>query len=177
MATVAEVIVETLQAAGVKHCWGVPGDTLNYVTDAIRRSGIEWVHVRHEEAGGFAAGAEALLTGELTACAGSCGPGSLHFINGLFESHRNRAPVVLIASQITSDERDFDFPQEVDFEPIYRSCSVFCSEIRSPGTSPAQDRHGGAGGARQARRCRADPAGRHLAGQGTRRAGLRRAPR
>jgi pyruvate dehydrogenase (quinone) len=82
--------------------------------------------------GGFAAGAEALLTGNLTACAGSCGPGSLHFINGLFESHRNRAPVVLIASQITSDERDFDFPQEVDFESIYKSCSVFCSEIRSP---------------------------------------------
>ena len=130
--TVAEVIVETLQAAGVKHCWGVPGDTLNYVTDAIRRSGITWVHVRHEEVGGFAAGAEALLTGELTACAGSCGPGSLHFINGLFESHRNRAPVVLIASQITSEERDFDFPQEVDFEQVYRSCSVYCSEIRSP---------------------------------------------
>ncbi len=130
--TVAEVIVETLRAAGVKHCWGVPGDTLNYVTDAIRRSDIEWVHVRHEEAGGFAAGAEALLTGQLTACAGSCGPGSLHFINGLFESHRNRAPVVLIASQITSEERDFDFPQEVDFEQVYRSCSVFCSEIRSP---------------------------------------------
>lgn len=130
--TVAEVIVETLQAAGVKHCWGVPGDTLNYVTDAIRRSNIKWVHVRHEEAGGFAAGAEALLTGDLTACAGSCGPGSLHFINGLFESHRNRAPVVLIASQITSEERDFDFPQEVDFEQVYRTCSVFCSEIRSP---------------------------------------------
>ncbi len=130
--TVAEVVVETLQAAGVKHCWGVPGDTLNYVTDAIRRSGITWVHVRHEEVGGFAAGAEALLTGNLTACAGSCGPGSLHFINGLFESHRNRAPVVLIASQITSEERDFDFPQEVDFKSIYKSCSVFCSEIRSP---------------------------------------------
>jgi pyruvate dehydrogenase (quinone) len=130
--TVAEVVVETLEAAGVKHCWGVPGDTLNYVTDAIRRSTIDWVHVRHEEAGGFAAGAEALLTGDLTACAGSCGPGSLHFINGLFESHRNRAPVVLIASQITSEERDFDFPQEVDFEQVYRSCSVFCSEIRSP---------------------------------------------
>jgi thiamine pyrophosphate-dependent acetolactate synthase large subunit-like protein len=130
--TVADLIVESLQAAGVKHCWGVPGDTLNYVTDAIRRSDIQWVHVRHEEVGGFAAGAEALLSDDLTACAGSCGPGSLHFINGLFESHRNRAPVVLIASQITTDERDFDFPQEVDFESIYRSCSVFCSEIRSP---------------------------------------------
>lgn len=129
---VADVVVETLQAAGVRHCWGVPGDTLNFVTDAIRRSEIEWVHVRHEEVAGFAAGAEAMLTGNLTACAGSCGPGSLHFINGLFESHRNRAPVVLIASQITSDERGFDFPQEVDFAPIYKSCSVFCDEIHSP---------------------------------------------
>jgi len=129
---VADVVVETLQAAGVKRCWGVPGDTLNFVTDAIRRSEIEWVHVRHEEVAGFAAGAEAMLTGHLTACAGSCGPGSLHFINGLFESHRNRAPVVLIASQITSEELGFDFPQEVDFVPIYKSCSVFCDEIRTP---------------------------------------------
>jgi pyruvate dehydrogenase (quinone) len=129
---VADVVVETLQKAGVKHCWGVPGDTLNFVTDAIRRSQIQWVHVRHEEVGGFAAGAEAMLTGNLTACAGSCGPGSLHFINGLFESHRNRAPVVLIASQITTDELGFDFPQEVDYVPIYKTCSVFCEEIRSP---------------------------------------------
>jgi pyruvate dehydrogenase (quinone) len=129
---VADVVIETLQAAGVKRCWGVPGDTLNFVTDAIRRSEIEWVHVRHEEVGGFAAGADAMLTGHLTACAGSCGPGSLHFINGLFESHRNRAPVVLIASQITRDELGFDFPQEVDFTPIYKSCSVFCEEIRTP---------------------------------------------
>src|ERR1700722_9208591 len=129
---VADVVIETLQAAGVKRCWGVPGDTLNFVTDAIRRSEIQWVHVRHEEVGGFAAGAEAMLTGSLTACAGSCGPGSLHFINGLFESHRNRAPVVLIASQIISDEIGFDFPQEVDYVPIYKSCSVFCDEIRTP---------------------------------------------
>jgi thiamine pyrophosphate-dependent acetolactate synthase large subunit-like protein len=129
---VADIVVETLQAAGVKHRWGVPGDTLNFVTDAIRRSDIEWVHVRHEEVAGFAAGAEAMLTGDLTACAGSCGPGSLHFINGLFESHRNRAPVVLIASQIIFDEIGFDFPQEVDYGPIYKSCSVFCDEIRTP---------------------------------------------
>ncbi|MGF7155976.1 pyruvate dehydrogenase (quinone) [Novosphingobium gossypii] len=93
---------------------------------------MRWVHVRHEEAGGFAAGADALLTGELALCAGSCGPGSLHFINGLFESHRNRAPVVLIASQIVRDELGFDFPQEVDFRSIYQSCSVFCEEIRTP---------------------------------------------
>lgn len=132
MATVAQVIVETLAAAGASRCYGVPGDTLNHITEAIRTSGIRWVHVRHEEAGGFAAGADALLTGELGLCAGSCGPGSLHFINGLFESHRNRAPVVLIASQIVRDELGFDFPQEVDFRSVYESCSVFCEEIRTP---------------------------------------------
>ncbi|CUS45778.1 MAG: thiamine pyrophosphate-dependent enzyme [Pseudomonadota bacterium] len=132
MTTVAEVIVKTLEQAGVRRRYGIPGDTLNHVTDAIRTSGIRWVHVRHEEAAGFAAGADAMLTGELAACAGSCGPGSLHFINGLFESHRNRAPVVLIASQIVRDELGFDFPQEVDFKSVYASCSVFCEEIRTP---------------------------------------------
>ncbi|AXB78382.1 thiamine pyrophosphate-dependent enzyme [Novosphingobium sp. P6W] len=132
MTTVAEVIVKTLEAAGVRRCYGIPGDTLNHVTDAIRTSSIRWVHVRHEEAAGFAAGAEAMLTGELAACAGSCGPGGLHFINGLFESHRNRAPVVLIASQIVRDELGFDFPQEVDFKSVYASCTVFCEEIRTP---------------------------------------------
>lgn len=130
--TVADVIVETLEQAGVKRCYGVPGDTLNYISGSIFRSSIRWVHMRHEEAGGFAAGADALLTGELAACAGSCGPGSLHFINGLFESHRNRAPVVLIASQIVRDELGFDFPQEVDFRSVYESCSVYCEEIRTP---------------------------------------------
>ena len=130
--TVADVVVETLAQAGAKRCYGVPGDTLNFVTDAIRRSAIRWVHVRHEEAGGFAAGADALLTDELALCAGSCGPGGLHFINGLFESHRNRAPVVLIASQIVRDEIGFDFPQEVDFEQVYGGCSVFCEEVRTP---------------------------------------------
>jgi len=130
---VAEIIVDTLQAAGVKRCYGVVGDTLNHVTDAIRRSNIAWVHMRHEEAGAFAAGAEAFMTGNLTACAGSCGPGSLHFINGLFESHRNRAPVILIASQVNSTELGIDFPQEVDFQPIYRTCSVFCEVLTSPG--------------------------------------------
>jgi pyruvate dehydrogenase (quinone) len=129
---VADIIVNTLQAAGVKRCYGVVGDTLNHVTDAIRRSEIDWVHMRHEEAGAFAAGAEAFMTGQLTACAGSCGPGSLHFINGIFESHRNRAPVVLIASQVNSNELGIDFPQEVDFAPIYRTCSVFCESIINP---------------------------------------------
>lgn len=129
---VAEVIVDVLEGAGVKHCYGVVGDTLNHVTDAIRRSSIEWVHMRHEEVGAFAAGGEAFMTGRLTACAGSCGPGSLHFVNGIFESHRNRAPVVLIASQVATSELGIDFPQEVDFEPIYRQCSVFCATVNHP---------------------------------------------
>jgi len=129
---VAEIIVETLQKAGVKRCYGVVGDTLNHITDAIRRSDIAWVHMRHEEAGAFAAGAEAYMTGNLTACAGSCGPGSLHFINGIFESHRNRAPVILIASQVNTNELGIDFPQEVDFLSIYQSCSVFCEMLVNP---------------------------------------------
>src|SRR6202041_1084999 len=108
-------------------------DTLNYFTDAVRRSdSLRFVHVRHEEVGAFAAGADALLTDELTLCAGSCGPGSLHFINGLYESHRNRAPVVLIASQVVRDELGFDFIQEVNFEDVSRGCSVFCEMILTP---------------------------------------------
>src|SRR5208282_5245794 len=130
---VADLLVETLQAAGVKRCYGIVGDTLNQIAHAIDRSEIEWVHMRHEEAGAFAAGAESFITGRLTACAGSCGPGSLHFINGIFESHRNRAPVVLIASQVVSSELGIDFPQEVDFKPIYQNCSVFCEMLQNPG--------------------------------------------
>ena len=126
---VADIIVDTLQNAGVKHCYGIVGDTLNLIARSLERSKIEWVSVRHEEAGAFAAQAEAQLTGQLTAVAGSCGPGSLHFINGLFEANRNRAPVILIASQIIRDELGFDFIQEVDFKQIYNSCSVFCDMI------------------------------------------------
>jgi pyruvate dehydrogenase (quinone) len=126
---VADIIVETLQSAGVRHCYGVVGDTLNLIARSLERSTIEWVSVRHEEAGAFAAQAEAQVTGHLTAVAGSCGPGSLHFINGIFEANRNRAPVVLIASQIIRDELGFDFIQEVDFKQVYQSCSVFCDMI------------------------------------------------
>jgi pyruvate dehydrogenase (quinone) len=129
---VADIIVEMLQSAGVRHCYGVVGDTLNQIARSLERSKIEWVSVRHEEAGAFAAQAEAQLTGQLTAVAGSCGPGSLHFINGIFEANRNRAPVVLIASQIIRDELGFDFIQEVDFKQIYQSCSVFCDMIYTP---------------------------------------------
>jgi pyruvate dehydrogenase (quinone) len=128
----ADVLVETLQAAGVKRCYGIVGDTLNQIAHAIDRSEIEWVHMRHEEAGAFAAGAEAQLTGQLTACAGSCGPGSLHFINGLYEANRNRAPVVLIASQIMRLDLGFESIQEVDFVDVYRGCSVYCEMILTP---------------------------------------------
>ena len=126
---VGEIIVETLEQAGVKHCYGIVGDTLNYITDAIYRSKIEWVHTRHEEAAALAAGAEAYLSGELSACAGSCGPGSLHLINGIYESNRNRAPVVAIASQLASGVIGSEWPQEVDFRPLYSHCSVFCEQI------------------------------------------------
>jgi pyruvate dehydrogenase (quinone) len=129
---VADIIVETLRKAGVKHCYGIVGDTLNLIAHSIAASKIEWVHMRHEEAGAFAAQAEALVSGHLTAVAGSCGPGSLHFINGIFEANRNRAPVILIASQIIRDELGFDFIQEVDFKQVYRDCSVFCDMIHTP---------------------------------------------
>lgn len=127
--TVAQIIVDILGEAGVKHCYGIVGDTLNQITSAIKKSDIEWVHVRHEEVGAFAAGAEAYLTDQITACAGSCGPGSLHFINGIYEAQRNRVPVILLASQLITSQQGNDFPQEVDFEEVYKNCSVFCREI------------------------------------------------
>jgi pyruvate dehydrogenase (quinone) len=129
---VAEIIVETLLEAGVRRCYGIVGDTLNRIAHEIDKSEIEWVHMRHEEAGAFAAQGEALVTGQLTAIAGSCGPGSLHFINGVYEANRNRAPVVLIASQVTREELGFDFIQEVDFKQVYRDCSVYCEMILTP---------------------------------------------
>ena len=129
---VADVLVETLQAAGVKRCYGIVGDTLNRIAHAIHESEIDWVHMRHEEAGAFAASAEAQFTGGLTACAGSCGPGSLHFINGLYEANRNRAPVILIATQVVRQDIGFNSIQEVDFAEVYNDCSVFCEMILTP---------------------------------------------
>jgi pyruvate dehydrogenase (quinone) len=129
---VAEVIIDTLVAAGVEHCYGIVGDTLNAIATCISRSDIQFVHMRHEESGAFAAQAEALLMDRLTAMAGSCGPGSLHFINGLYEANRNRAPVILIASQVVSRELGFDFIQEVDFKSVFKGCSVFCEMITTP---------------------------------------------
>jgi pyruvate dehydrogenase (quinone) len=129
---VADLLVDTLQAAGVKTCYGIVGDTLNRIAHAIDQSQIEWVHVRHEEAGAFAAGAEAQFTGRLTACAGTCGPGSLHFINGLYEANRNRAPVILIATQIMRQDLGFESIQEIDFNDVFKGCSVYCETILTP---------------------------------------------
>jgi pyruvate dehydrogenase (quinone) len=129
---ISDIMIEVLEQVGVKHCYGIVGDTLNHFTDSLSKSSIKWINVRHEEAGAFAAGADSLMSGNLTVCAGSCGPGSLHFINGLYESHRNGAPVVLIASQLSTEEAGYlDFPQYVDFKEIYKNCSVYCEEIKA----------------------------------------------
>ncbi|AJY44776.1 thiamine pyrophosphate-dependent enzyme [Martelella endophytica] len=130
--TVAEIVVDTLERAGAKRIYGIPGDTINHFTDAVAESDLRWVHVRHEEAGAFAAGGEAYMTGELAVCAGTCGPGSLHFVNGIYESHRNGAPVLLIASEVDRVEKGFDFPQDVDQKKIYEQHSVFCEHISHP---------------------------------------------
>ncbi|MGJ8525003.1 Pyruvate dehydrogenase ubiquinone [Halomonadaceae bacterium LMG 33818] len=130
--TVSDIIIDTLYQAGARRCYGVVGDTINHFTDAMSRSPLQWVHVRHEEVGGFAAGGEAYVSGRLAVCAGTCGPGSLHFVNGLFETHRNRSPVVLIASQVDSRQTGVGFPQDVDQKKIYEQCSVFCEYLNHP---------------------------------------------
>jgi pyruvate dehydrogenase (quinone) len=127
---VADQFVETLVAAGVKRIYGIVGDSLNGLTDAVRRHGkIEWVHVRHEEVAAFAAGAEAHLTGELAVCAGSCGPGNLHLINGLFDCHRSRVPVLAIAAQIPSPEIGSGYFQETHPQSLFQECSHYCEFI------------------------------------------------
>src|SRR6516164_7803146 len=128
--TVADQFSETLAAVGVKRIYGIVGDSLNGITDAIRRHGkIEWVHVRHEEVAAFAAGAEAHLTGELAVCAGSCGPGNLHLINGLFDCHRSRVPVLGIAAQIPSAEIGSGYFQETHPENLFQECSHYCEFV------------------------------------------------
>ena len=127
---VADQFVETLVAAGVKRIYGIVGDSLNGLTDAVRRHGkIEWIHVRHEEVAAFAAGAEAHLTGELAVCAGSCGPGNLHLINGLFDCHRSRVPVLAIAAQIPSPEIGSGYFQETHPQSLFQECSHYCEFI------------------------------------------------
>jgi pyruvate dehydrogenase (quinone) len=137
MTTVADQFAATLAAAGVKRIYGVVGDSLNGLTDAIRRQGkIEWVHVRNEEAGAFAAGAEAHLTGELAVCAGSCGPGNLHLINGLFDCHRSRVPVLGIAAQIPSGEIGSLYFQETHPQNLFQECSHYCELVSGANQMP-----------------------------------------
>jgi pyruvate dehydrogenase (quinone) len=135
--TVADQFADILVAAGVKRIYGIVGDSLNGLTDALRRQGkIEWIHVRHEEVAAFAAGAEAHLTGELAVCAGSCGPGNLHLINGLFDCQRSRVPVLGIAAHIPSSEIGTGYFQETHPEELFRECSHFCELISAAGQMP-----------------------------------------
>jgi pyruvate dehydrogenase (quinone) len=135
---VADVITEMLHSVGVRRIYGVVGDSLNGITESLRRRGdIDWIHTRHEEAAAFAAGAEAHLTGELAVCAGSCGPGNLHLINGLYDCHRSRVPVLAIAAHIPSAEIGRGYFQETRPEALFRECSHYCELVSHPEQLPA----------------------------------------
>ncbi|MDQ5883965.1 MAG: hypothetical protein QG556_302 [Pseudomonadota bacterium] len=135
--TVADVLVESLAGLGVDRIYGVVGDSLNAITHSIQKQGrIQWIHTRHEESAAFAAAAEAQLTGNLAVCAGSCGPGNLHLINGLYDGMRSRAPVLAIAAQIPSPEIGSDYFQETHPEILFKECSVFCELVSSPVQMP-----------------------------------------
>ncbi|MGH8883050.1 MAG: thiamine pyrophosphate-binding protein, partial [Stackebrandtia sp.] len=137
MATVARHMISALQVSGVSRVYGLPGDSLNGFTDAIRRSdGITWEHVRHEEAAAFAATAEAALTGRLAVCAGSCGPGNLHLINGLYDAQRTRVPVLAIAAHIPIGEIGSGYFQETRPAELFRECSVYCELVSTPESAP-----------------------------------------
>lgn len=134
---VADVMARTLASAGVERVWGVVGDSLNGFTDALRATPqVKWMHVRHEEVAAFAAGAEAQLTGKLAVCAGSCGPGNLHLINGLFDCHRTRTPVLAIAAHIPSPEIGSGYFQETHPESLFKECSHYCEMVSSPSQMP-----------------------------------------
>src|SRR3954471_10631361 len=134
---VADVLVDTLVAAGVKRVYGLVGDSLNGITDSIRpRKDLQWVPVRHEETAAFAAGAEAQLTGQLAVCAGSCGPGNLHLINGLYDCHRSRVPVLAIAAQIPSGEIGTSYFQETRPDILFKDCSSYCEAVSQPEQLP-----------------------------------------
>ncbi|WLH54260.1 ubiquinone-dependent pyruvate dehydrogenase [Pseudomonas tolaasii] len=133
----AQQLATTLEQAGIKRIWGLTGDSLNGLTDALRTmDSIEWMHVRHEEVAAFAAGAEAAATGELTVCAGSCGPGNLHLINGLFDCHRNHVPVLAIAAQIPSSEIGLNYFQETHPQELFKECSHFIELVTNPAQMP-----------------------------------------
>jgi len=134
---VADLLVDVLAEAGVRRIYGLVGDSLNGITDSIRiKKNLEWVHVRHEEVGAFAAGAEAHLTGTLAVCAGSCGPGNLHLINGLYDCQRNRVPVLAIAAHIPSREIGSGYFQETDPKHLFAQCSHYCELVSDPEQMP-----------------------------------------
>ena len=135
--TIADLLVETLSDAGVKRIWGVTGDSLNGINDSLRRfKRIEWVPVRHEETAAFAAGAEAAVTGKLAVCAGSCGPGNMHLINGLYDCWRNRVPVLAIAAHIPSTEIGLGYFQETHPQALFRECADFVELVSNPAQMP-----------------------------------------
>jgi len=137
MTTFADHVISTLQASGITRVYGLPGDSLNGLTDAIRRAdGFTWEHVRHEEAAGFAAAGDAALTGQLAVCAGSCGPGNLHLINGLFDAQRSRVPVLAIAAHIPQSEIGSEYFQETRPQELFRECSVYCELVTTPEAAP-----------------------------------------
>ncbi|MBP3081912.1 ubiquinone-dependent pyruvate dehydrogenase [Mycolicibacterium fortuitum] len=137
MATIADQVISALTLSGVRRVYGLPGDSLNGFTDAIRRSGeITWQHVRHEETAAFAAAADAGLTGQLAVCAGSCGPGNLHLINGLFDAQRSRVPVLAIAAHIPRTEIGSEYFQETHPQDLFRECSVYCELVSTPEMAP-----------------------------------------
>jgi len=134
---VADLLVDVLAEAEVERVYGVSGDSLNGITDSIRRKKqLQWIHVRHEETAAFAAGAEAHLTGRLAVCAGSCGPGNLHLINGLYDCHRSRVPVLAIAAQIPSNEIGSGYFQETKPEHLFAQCSHYCELVSQPEQMP-----------------------------------------
>ena len=134
---VADQFVDILARAGVKRLYGVVGDSLNQIVDAVRRNAaLDWVHVRHEETAAFAAGAEAQITGRLAACAGSCGPGNLHLVNGLYDAHRSMAPVLALASHIPSGEIGLGYFQETHPDRLFQECSHYCELISNPKQMP-----------------------------------------
>jgi pyruvate dehydrogenase (quinone) len=137
MATVAESIIDALAELGVTHVWGVVGDALNPVTDAIRREDrIEWIGVRHEEAAAFAAGAQAQLTGTLGVCMGTVGPGSLHLLNGLYDARKSHTPVLALCGQVPLAEIGTDFFQEVNNDGVFSDVAEFCATVTSPAQMP-----------------------------------------
>src|SRR5690242_12379745 len=135
--TVADQLAGILATAGVKRVYGIVGDTLNGFTDALRRRGdIDWLHMRHEEVAAFAAGADAHLTGQLAVCAGSCGPGNLHLVNGLFDCHRSRVPVLAIAAHIPTIEIGSGYFQETHPQTLFKECSHYCELVSGADQMP-----------------------------------------